>query len=43
MHHVKNADIHARGGHARSYLYRVVQDHYRTEDIDLDSHNEAQC
>lgn len=25
------------GGHAPSYLYRIVADHYRTEDIDLTS------
>lgn len=23
------------GGHAPSYLYRIVADHYRVEDIDL--------
>ncbi|KAF2166870.1 hypothetical protein M409DRAFT_22923 [Zasmidium cellare ATCC 36951] len=27
------------GGHAPSYLYRIVADHYRTEDIDLTSKN----
>jgi hypothetical protein len=25
----------ARGGHAPSYLYRIVADHYDEEDIDL--------
>jgi translation initiation factor eIF-2B subunit beta len=24
-----------RGGHAPSYLYRIVADHYRSEDITL--------
>lgn len=24
-----------RGGHAPSYLYRIVADHYRAEDISL--------
>lgn len=24
------------GGHARSFLYRIVQDHYRNEDVDLE-------
>ena len=25
----------SRGGHAPSYLYRIVSDHYRTEDTNL--------
>lgn len=25
----------SRGGHAPSYLYRIVADHYRSEDITL--------
>lgn len=29
------ADIMFRGGHAPSYLYRIVADHYRNEDIHL--------
>ena len=32
---MSHADFSARGGHAPSYLYRIVADHYRTEDTNL--------
>ena len=28
-------DLLDRGGHAPTYLYRIVADHYRVEDINL--------
>ena len=28
--------LYFRGGHAPTYLYRIVADHYRAEDIELD-------
>ena len=34
--------VHRRGGQTRSYLYRIIQDHYRIEDIDLDDLDEFQ-
>ncbi|MCJ1403458.1 GCD complex subunit gcd7 [Xylographa trunciseda] len=36
-HPERHADIRIRGGHAPSYLYRIVSDHYRTEDTNLAS------
>ena len=34
--------VYHRGGHARSSIHRVVQDHYKSEDIDLDKIGESQ-
>jgi len=34
--------VHLRGGHAGPYLYRIIQDHYRTEDIYLGKTDEYQ-
>lgn len=31
----KFTDVVSSGGHAPSYLYRIVAEHYRVEDIDI--------
>lgn len=31
------ADVGIRGGHAPSYLYRIVADHYRSEDVEFET------
>ncbi len=35
VHQDLNANVIFRGGHAPSYLYRIIADHYRNEDIHL--------
>ncbi len=39
---IKPLTLYIRGGHAPTYLYRIIADHYRAEDIELDKINAYQ-